>query len=296
MWEDRFAEVCRRHPDLVAVYESGRGRLGLLLRQTLVPLDVERVEWLVETRGVARRVIGELRSAGLAGGAVVLQWLPIHDVASIVTRWVRCWDGDPTRRSQLLSVVERRLLDERFVATRARQARAAAEAPVPVPIEPGSSAPGAPPPGGPTIGAPLDQAGLDALRVWYAAMAPCWLAIQPVRRRRLVLQTHVWLADLALADPVAGPSRARAELGPDGSLARALRRLVCGVDASGWRRWIEVVRNDLASALDRPPAHRTQLWARGLFFIPYRAAPPGRSLDRSRPAWTAVAGRAKMEA
>ena len=32
MWDDRFVEVCRRHPDLVAVYESRHGRLGLLLR------------------------------------------------------------------------------------------------------------------------------------------------------------------------------------------------------------------------------------------------------------------------
>ena len=32
IWEDRFTEVCRRHHDLVAVYESPRGRLALLLR------------------------------------------------------------------------------------------------------------------------------------------------------------------------------------------------------------------------------------------------------------------------
>ena len=41
IWEDRYIEVCRRHPDLVAVYESPRGRLALLLRQTLVPLGPE---------------------------------------------------------------------------------------------------------------------------------------------------------------------------------------------------------------------------------------------------------------
>ena len=297
MWEDRFAEVCRRHPDLVAVYESGRGRLGLLLRQTLVPLDAERIEWLVETRGVARQLIGELRAAGLSGGAIVLQWLPIHDVARIVTRWVRRWDGNPSRRSQLLSVVERRLSDERFVAARVRQSRGAAAAATNVAVANGSAVVELRP--SPAIGAALDQAGLDALKAWYAAMAPSWLAIQPVRRRRLVLQTHVWLADLALADPIDGPSRAVAELGPDGSLARALRRLVSGDDAAGWRRWIDVVRDDLASALDRPPAQRTQLWARSLFFIPYRAAAPHRPLDHARPlraTWTAAVGRAKMEA
>src|SRR5580765_6283018 len=105
MWEERFADVCRRHPDLVAVYESGRGRLGLLLRQTLVPLGAERVEWMGETRTVAREVIADLRAAGFASGAVALQWLPIEDVARIVARWVRRWDGDPARRSRLLAVV-----------------------------------------------------------------------------------------------------------------------------------------------------------------------------------------------
>ena len=296
MWEDRFAEVCREHHDLVAVYESGRGRLGLLLRQTLVPLDAERVEWLVETRGVSRHLIADLRAAGFTGGAVVLQWLPIHDVARIVGRWVRRWDGDPARRSQLLGVVERRLSDERFVAARARQSREIAVA-APIPIEPGAAAPGLRP--SPAIGAALDQAGLDALKAWYAAMAPCWLAIQPARRRRLVLQTHIWLADLALADPADGPDRAASELGPDGSLARVLRRLVGGPDAAVWRRWVDVVRDDLAHALGRPPAQRTQLWARSLFFIPYRVSAPRRASGRTplpRPTWTAGLGRAKMEA
>ena len=53
MWDDRFLEVCRRHPDVIAVYESAHGRLGLLLRQTLVPLGVERVPWLADTRTTA---------------------------------------------------------------------------------------------------------------------------------------------------------------------------------------------------------------------------------------------------
>ena len=113
MWDERFAQTCRQHPDLVAVYESAHGRLGLLLRQTLVPLDAERVEWLTETRAVARRVIGDLRGGGFASGAVVLQWLPMMDLARIVARWVRRWDGDPARRSQLLAVVERRLVEDR---------------------------------------------------------------------------------------------------------------------------------------------------------------------------------------
>ena len=274
MWDERFAEICRRHPDLVAVYESGRGRLGLLLRQTLVPLDAERVEWLVETRGVARRLIGELRAGGFTGGTVVLQWLPIHDVARIVARWIRRWDGDPARRSRLLSVVERRLTDERFLASRTRRARTAVEsAAAAMAIR--EESPAEPKPV-PTIGAVLDQAGLDALKAWYAAMAPCWLAIQPARRRRLVLQTHVWIAERVLADPAGGIRPALADLAADGVLARSLMRLVPGAETAAWRLWIDVVRADLERAMQHPRARRSQAWARWLFLIPYSLPVPRR--------------------
>jgi hypothetical protein len=289
MWDERFAQTCRQHPDLVAVYESAHGRLGLLLRQTLVPLDAERVEWLTETRAVARRVIGDLRGGGFTDGAVVLQWLPMMDLARIVARWVRRWDGDPARRSQLLAVVERRLVDERFLATRRRHGRAPAVDPAAPPASNSGAAP--------AIG--VEEAGLDALKAWYEAMAPCWLAIQPARRRRLVLQSHVWIADRALTDPVDGPRQAAAELGPDGSLARVLERLVRRSEAAGWRSWIDLVRADLARALAQPPARRTQAWARWLFLIPYSVPVPRRALGSARPtppAWTAKPWRAKIEA
>jgi hypothetical protein len=260
MWDERLAAVCRRHPDLVAVYESSRGRLGLLLRQTLVPLSAEQVEWLAETRGVVRDVVHDLRAAGFQRGTVVLQWLPMTDVARIVARWVRRWDGDAARRSELLAVVERRLADERFLTARAQRST---ENPTPEPEV-------VPARGG------LDEAGLDALKAWYETMAPCWLAIQPALRRRLVLRTHVWLADLALADPVTGPARAVRELGPGGALARALERLVPGREVAAWRRWIDHVRADLARTLGRPPHLRTQAWARWLFFIPYSVPAPRR--------------------
>jgi hypothetical protein len=290
MWDDRFAEICSKHPDLVAVYESARGRLGLLLRQTLVPLDAERMQWLDETRQVARPLIADLRASGFTGGTVVLQWVPIRDVARIVGRWIRRWDGDPLRRSQLLAVVERHLIDERFLAGRTRP-RAQSTTPTPV-AEHLADLVSDDPPAESEVA--LDETGLDALKAWYAAMAPCWLAIQPARRRRLVLQTHVWLADLALSDPIDGPDQAIMQLGPEGSLARALRRLVSRREAPAWRRWIDAVRTDLASALTRPPAHRTQAWARGLFFIPYRTVYPHEARPRS--AWTAPARGAKMEA
>jgi hypothetical protein len=305
VWDERFAETCRRHPDLVAVYESGRGRLGLLLRQTLVPLGAERVEWMGETRAVAREVIADLRAAGFTGGAVVLQWLPLEDVARIVARWIRRWDGDPARRSRLLGVVERRLIDQRFVAARTRHVRGLAESPTPAAVLPLAGEPAAPTPdtstvnGGPTARAALEEAGLDALKAWYAAMAPGWLAIQPARRRRLVLQTHVWIADLALTDPVNGLRQAVAELRADGSLARALERLVPEGEAAAWEPWIHRVRDELARALHRPPAVRTQAWARWLFFIPYRAPWPSPAVGHpSSPAstWTARPRRAKMEA
>jgi len=289
MWDERFAETCRQHPDLVAVYESAHGRLGLLLRQTLVPLDAEREEWLTQTRAVARRAIGDLRAAGFTSGAVVLQWLPMVDLTRIVARWVRRWDGDPARRSQLLAVVERRLVDERFLATRRMHGRAPAVDAAAPPASNGAVAP--------VVG--FEEAGLDALKAWYEAMAPCWLAIQPARRRRLVLQTHVWIAERALTDSVDGPRQAAGELGRDGSLARALERLVPLSEAAAWRSWIDLVRADLARALAQPPARHTQAWARGLFLIPYSVPLPRRALRSARPAastWTAKPWRAKMEA
>jgi hypothetical protein len=289
MWDERFAETCRQHPDLVAVYESAHGRLGLLLRQTLVPLDAEREEWLTQTRAVARRAIGDLRAAGFTSGAVVLQWLPMVDLTRIVARWVRRWDGDPARRSQLLAVVERRLVDERFLATRRMHGRAPAVDAAAPPASNGAVAP--------VVG--FEEAGLDALKAWYEAMAPCWLAIQPARRRRLVLHTHVWIAERALTDSVDGPRQAAGELGRDGSLARALERLVPRSEAAAWRSWIDLVRADLARALAQPPARHTQAWARGLFLIPYSVPLPRRALRSARPAastWTAKPWRAKMEA
>jgi hypothetical protein len=286
MWDERLAEVCRRHPDLVAVYESSRGRLGLLLRQTLVPLAAEQMMWVAETRTVARGLIQDLRAAGFEGGTVVLQWLPIEDVARIVARWVRRWDGDSARRSELLAVVDRRLADQRFLAA------LSVPRPVAVRDEAGAVAAGATV----TTRTRFDETGLEALKAWYETMAPCWLAIQPARRRRLVLQTHVWLADVALADPLEGPRRALTELGPDGSLVRALGRLVSGQDAVAWRRWIEYVREDLARALGRPARLRTQAWARWLFFIPYSAPVPNRPRRPRTSTWTPKPWREKMNA
>jgi hypothetical protein len=272
MWDDRFLEVCRRHPDVIAVYESAHGRLGLLLRQTLVPLGVERVPWLAETRATARGFIGDLRAAGFVGGTLVLQWLPAPDVARIVARWIRRWDGDPARRSAITAGVERAVAEQTFIHR--RTGPAAMPAPAARQIE---RAPRA-----------LDEAGLATLKAWYEMMAPCWLAIQPARRRRLVLQTHVWIAERVVADPAGGPESALKELGADGTLARALARLVPGAEVSTWRLWIDIVRADLERALRQPHPQRGQAWARWLFLIPYSVPVPRRGRLRVVAAGTPV--------
>jgi hypothetical protein len=280
IWEDRFVEVCRRHHDLVAVYESPRGRLALLLRQTLVPLGPEHYEWLAETRATARAVIADLRGAGFDGATVVLQWLPFGDVANIVSRWVRRWDGDQARRTQLLAVVDSHLADQRFLDTQAYRAqpseRAASLQPVAAadPIAPGDETAAAPP--------VLADGRLNDLREWYARMAPCWLAIEPPLRRRLVLQTHAWIAERVLNDTGSEPAPASAGLEHDGVLTRLLQHLVTRDDRATWGPWIELVRVDLQRALTRPPARRTAAWARWLFFIPYSVPTPRRARPRQR--------------
>jgi hypothetical protein len=278
IWEDRFTEVCRRHHDLVAVYESPRGRLALLLRQTLVPLGPEHFEWLAETRATVRAVVADLRTAGFDGATVVLQWLPFGDVANIVSRWVRRWDGDQVRRTQLLAVVDNHLADQRFLDTQAYRAQRAEGAPAlqlvtsDDPVGPGESDAG-------MVGAPsvLADGRLNELRDWYARMAPCWLAIEPPLRRRLVLQTHAWIAERVLADSASqNPMPASNGLEHDGMLARLLGHLVAREDRAVWGPWIELVRVDLQRALTRPPARRTEAWARWLFFIPYSVPTPRR--------------------
>src|SRR2546422_6071423 len=68
MWNGELASVCRRHPDLVAVYEAPDGGLALLLRQTLLPLHEGRGRWFNETRRAARAAVASLRAAGANGG------------------------------------------------------------------------------------------------------------------------------------------------------------------------------------------------------------------------------------
>src|SRR2546426_499669 len=97
MWLDGYTVLCRECPDLVAVYESSGGRLALLLRHTPVPVMQEYGPWRAETRKTAHIIVAKLRRAGLRGGVIVLQWLPLSGVAKIVRTWVCRYEGDAVR-------------------------------------------------------------------------------------------------------------------------------------------------------------------------------------------------------
>jgi hypothetical protein len=102
---------------LVAIFQSRRGRIALLLRQTLVPLAEERSKWLEETRRSARAVITALRANGITGPWLVLQWRSLGQAAEVLRGWRCRYDADPVRRAELTRVVERRLADQRYLET-----------------------------------------------------------------------------------------------------------------------------------------------------------------------------------
>jgi hypothetical protein len=203
----------------------------------------------------------------------VLQWLPFGDVANIVSRWVRRWDGDQGRRTQLLTVVDSHLADQRFLDTQAYRMQPSEETTGLQPVavdDPVASSDG-------TIGATgaipvLADGRLDDLRAWYARMAPCWLAIEPPLRRRLVLQTHAWIAERVSDDTAQSRRRPRSASSTTGPLptAPAPRR---PEDRVTWGPWIELVRSICSgrSRASRPP---DAAWARWLFFIPYSVPTP----------------------
>jgi hypothetical protein len=94
MWDEAYTSVCRRHPDVVAAFESPHGRVALLLRQTLTPPSEERSRWLVETRRAAREVTTSLRDAGLRHDVTILQWRPLPRATQIMVRWDCCYEGE----------------------------------------------------------------------------------------------------------------------------------------------------------------------------------------------------------
>src|SRR2546428_11811354 len=84
VFAERYAQACRRHPDLVAVHESPNGDIALVLRQTLVPLPEEHADWRRATRAAARDALDDLRGAGFEGTVVVAPWLPGPPLARVL--------------------------------------------------------------------------------------------------------------------------------------------------------------------------------------------------------------------
>lgn len=110
--------ACRAEPDLVAVYEAPNGSLGLLFGHTVVPLTEERPLWREATRRAAGAVIARLRSANVDGRFVVLQWLPLEEVARILRHWTCRYEGDTERRAEIARAVQHHLADRAFLAPR----------------------------------------------------------------------------------------------------------------------------------------------------------------------------------
>jgi hypothetical protein len=257
MWLDRYVASCRNCADLVAVYESPGGRVALLLRQTPVPLSEERAAWLADTRRAAHAIVEQLRAAGFPGGVLLVQWLPVGEMAEILATWSCRWVGDAARHAQLVAVVERQAADERFLAARGafrRQHQPPAEEPQP------------------PFATSTDELG--SLRRWYDAMGPRWLAIEPALRRALVLRAHRWIADHVLAPAADGRTPSPKDPIGDGSLERALAALIPPDRAADWAPWIRLVAADLELALRRPLREWTTDWVRWLFLIPMAVPVP----------------------
>ena len=255
MWLDRFTTACRDCPDLLAIYESPRGRLALLLRQTLTPRIQDYLGWRAETRHDALVVIDRLRRSGFVGGAVVLQSVPLSEAANIMRTWTCRYDADPARRAELGTAAERLAAEERFVSTRTAFRQATSR---------GGEADGPRPPFAASV------KDLRALRRWYDAMALEWLGIQPDLRRALVLRCHRWVADRVLVPAADGELcavDAVVELDQD------LTALIPPAELVIWRPWIELVTRALTRALRRPPGEWNRSWVRMLFLIPLNIPP-----------------------
>src|SRR2546428_9478431 len=186
MWNGELASVCRRHPDLVAVYEAPDGGLALLLRQTHVPLHEERGRWFNETRRAARAAVASLRAAGVIEDVSVLQWRPLPDVAEVLTGWLCCYLGDPERLAQLADIVGARLADR----------------------EPATAAPHRAGRAGRAAAGDLSPTLLN----WYRDMTPRWLAAAPQGRPRPSLPTHQWIVEGVLLPMARGGPPAPAGL------------------------------------------------------------------------------------
>jgi hypothetical protein len=248
-WSEGFAQACRRHPDLVSVHESPRGRLALLLWHPLLPRPAERADWRREIDRIASHIVAELGHAGVHADMTVLQLRPLRDVAYVLRRWPCRYDAAPARRRELAALAEREI------------ARSGPS----VPSDEGAGSP-------PASGEPARRAaGAVEAEVagWYAQMTPFWMGIEPRLRRTLILRTHQWLVESVFV-PGAVHVDVLADLRPDGALALALGSLVPPPERERWRPWTDQLRRDLRRALGGPCAQPSEAWYRALFLMPCR--------------------------
>src|SRR6266478_3953764 len=80
VFAERYAQACRRHPDLVAVHESPNGDIALVLRHTFVPLPEEHAAWRRAARAARRPAAGRPAAEGraTAGGRPALPRVAQH--------------------------------------------------------------------------------------------------------------------------------------------------------------------------------------------------------------------------
>lgn len=254
MWHDSYVSVCRAHPDLVAVYESPRAALALLLRHTMVPLPDEWRGWRAETRQAKSTITRSLRAAGCTAELIVLQWLSLRRIALILRHWACRYEGDPSRHGQLTRVVERRLTDHQFLTSLDPKTRASGAAPS---QEPRGSALGD------TCQGLLVGSDLGA---WYRAMTPLWSAVRPPVRRRLLLRTHRWIIERVLAPFALGAPACVEDLRPGGLLTTALIDVLPPSAVDPWLPWIHLIVADLARSLAQLQEERADM--RWLFLVP----------------------------
>lgn len=257
MWLERDAAICRLHPDVVAVYESRRGRLAVLLRHTMVPLAEERAEWREATRRASVAVIRALRAAGRRGPVIVLQWRPLAEAAHVLYGWACRYDGDPDRRVELTELVRVAVTERRHAALPADAIRGQATDGLAGGVE------------GPLVR-------------WYEDMAPCWLGAEPPLRRRLILRTHRWIVERVLVPGSRGEPRSVDDVRREGRLVSMLLGAVPPAELPAWRPWIRLAATDLEHALAWPPSKRDGAWVRWLFLIPYAIPVGGPRLSTER--------------
>jgi hypothetical protein len=119
MSREEFRAACRDCADLVAVYESPGGDLGVLLRQTPVPLSQEQETWRTDTWRAARVIVDRLRAVGFRGRTIILQWASAGEAAEVMLTWPCRYDGDRNRRMKLTRLAKRYAADDRYLDARA---------------------------------------------------------------------------------------------------------------------------------------------------------------------------------